>query len=146
VLDDVERRAFLVQPAREYPAPLAVGTLNIELDERAGQLLIFPGSAGFTGAQSDHGIADSDSLAGLQREIAHDAVALVEEAKNRDPLRHRGDAGVGIDRFRHVHRDRIFVTAVRLRGAAIATRRQKQRGGEQEGGRGAPHAYSGTQA
>ena len=42
VLDDVERRRFLVEPAREHPAPAFVRPLHVELDERAGQLLILP--------------------------------------------------------------------------------------------------------
>jgi hypothetical protein len=33
-------------------------------------------------------------LPGLQREVANDAVALVEQAQNRDAVGHRSDAGL----------------------------------------------------
>jgi hypothetical protein len=63
------------------------------LDESACQLLYFPGRGGFTGAEADDNIADAHGLPGFQRQVARDAVALVEEAKDRDPLRHWRGAG-----------------------------------------------------
>ena len=106
---------------------MIVGTLHIELDEGASQLLIFPRCAGFAGAQANHRVAHANRLSGPQREVADDAVALVEEAKNRDPLRHWRHPGVGVDRFGHVDRDRIFVAAIGLGRTAIAPHRQQQR-------------------
>jgi len=80
VLDDVERRRFLVDPAREYPPPAAVGLLHVQLDERPGQPLILPRRTGFAGAQADDRVLDLERLARLQGQIADDAVALVEKA------------------------------------------------------------------
>ena len=52
VLDDVERRRFLVEPAGEDPLPVPVGPLHIELDEGAGQLLRLPRRGRLAGAQA----------------------------------------------------------------------------------------------
>ncbi|MEO5613181.1 MAG: hypothetical protein ABIT68_10640 [Sphingomicrobium sp.] len=40
--------------------------------------------------QADDGVLDPHRLARLQGDIADDPVALVEEAEDGDPLRHRG--------------------------------------------------------
>jgi hypothetical protein len=89
MLDDVERRRFLIDPARKDALPAAAGLLHIQLDERAGQFLIFPRRARFAGAQADDRVPDLDRLARLQGQVADDAVALVEEAQNRDSIGHR---------------------------------------------------------
>jgi hypothetical protein len=88
VLDDVERRGFLVQPAGENAVPPPVRLLHIDLDESAGQLLLFPGSRRLAGAQPHDHIFPPDRLAGMQRNRLHDAIALVEDAEHRDALRH----------------------------------------------------------
>ena len=93
VLDDVERRRFLVEPARKDPAELAVRAAHVELDEGAGKLLDLPGRGGLAGAQPHDHVADPDRLAGPQRQVAREAVALVEQAEHRDPLGHRRRAG-----------------------------------------------------
>jgi hypothetical protein len=90
MLDDVERRRFLVNPSRKDAFPAAVGLLHVELDERPGQFLIFPWRARFAGAQADDRVLDLKCLARLQGHIADDAIALVEEAQNGDPLGHGG--------------------------------------------------------
>ncbi len=90
MLDDVERRAFLVQPARKDPLPVAIGPAHVELDEGAGQPLGFPRRGGVAGAKPDQRVLGADRLARLEREIADDAVALVEQA--RAPRRARPSA------------------------------------------------------
>ena len=72
--------------------PGAVALLDIELQEGAGQGLRLPRRGRLAGPQPDDGIADSDRLARPEREIADDAVALVEEADHGDALRHRSHA------------------------------------------------------
>jgi hypothetical protein len=93
VLDDVERGRFLVDPAGKNALPLLVGPLDIELDESPGQGLRFPWRRFLAGTQAHDRILDPHRLSRLQREVANDAVALVEKAEHRDPLRHRRDAG-----------------------------------------------------
>jgi hypothetical protein len=94
VLDRVECRRFLVQPAREDAIPFAVGPLHVELDERASQLFRLPRSGHFARAQPDDHILPPRRLAGMERDVLLDPVALVEDAEHRDALRHRGDAGL----------------------------------------------------
>jgi hypothetical protein len=70
----------------------------------------------------------------MQRDVANDAIALVEDRQHRDPLRHRRDPGLACGR-RGLSRGHLV-----LFGAAIA-------GGERERGEqrddGFVHAYSG---
>jgi hypothetical protein len=80
MFDHVEGRRFLVEPAGEDPVPVALRVADVELDEGAGQRLHLPRRARLAGAQANDRIPDSDRLAGLESEIAREAVALVEEA------------------------------------------------------------------
>ena len=107
MLDDVERRAFLVQPARKDAVPASPGLFDVELDEGTGQALILPRSGGVAGAQSDHRVAKADRLAGPQPDIADDAIALVEQPEHRDALRHRGHPRHRFDRLRRIDHHRI---------------------------------------
>jgi hypothetical protein len=93
VLDDVERRRFLVQPARKDPLPPPLRAAHAKLHESAGQLLDLPGRRRLAGPQAHGRVADPDRLARPQGEIARDAVALVEEAEDGDPLGHGRGAG-----------------------------------------------------
>jgi len=68
---------------------MLVLALHIELDESAGQRLRFPGSDRLARAQPHHHIAEAQGLPRLHRQIAFNAVALVEQADHRDPLGHR---------------------------------------------------------
>jgi hypothetical protein len=72
---------------------LSVRPLDVHLHEGAGQLFLLPRRARFAGAQADRDILHPHRLPRLQRQVADDAVALVEQAEDRDPLRHRRDAG-----------------------------------------------------
>jgi hypothetical protein len=88
VLDDVERRRFLVQPAGEHALPPLVGALDVDLHERAGQFLFLPGGGGFACPQAHHQVLPPRRLARVQGNVADDAVALVEHAEDGDALRH----------------------------------------------------------
>jgi len=92
VLDDVERRAFLVKPAGKNALPVLVHLLHVHLDESAGIVVGFPWRGLFARAQVDDDVADAHRLPRLQRDIAADAVTLVEQAKHRHALRHRCSA------------------------------------------------------
>ncbi|KRC82651.1 hypothetical protein ASE13_10430 [Sphingomonas sp. Root241] len=103
MLDDVERRSLLVEPAREDPAPALVELLHVDLHEGAGELVGFPGRGLVAGAQSHDDVVDPRRLAGLELEFARDAVALVEQAEHCLALVHRRGrgiqhAGIGSDR------------------------------------------------
>ena len=131
MLDDVERRAFLVQPARKDPFPAHPRLFDVELDERPGEAVIFPRRGRIAGAQADHGVAEADRLSGLERDVADDAVALVEQPKHRDALAHRSHARHRCHGLGHVDGDGIG-TIDRLLGvtreliAARDERRQRQ--------------------
>jgi len=141
VLDDVERRRFLVQPAREDPQPAVVAPLDFELEEGAGQFLIFPRRRGLAGKQPHGRVLDPHRLARLQRQVADDPVALVEEADDRDALGHRGHALLGLGRGLPAVRlaALLFVTLA----ASAAGKRERKQGAQGRGG--AHRAYSGIQ-
>jgi hypothetical protein len=138
MLDDVERRRFLVEPAREYPGPIAVRPLDVDLDEGAGQLLLLPRGAGLAGAKPHDHVLPARRLARMQRDVLDDAVALVEDSENRDALPHWSDA-------RLVHARRGGVGGGRRRGRVLLAAPPARREREQEQNRcGDPfHAYSG---
>jgi hypothetical protein len=66
--------------------------LHVELDERAGKLLTFPGRGRFAGAETHDGIVPAHRLARPQPDVADDPVALIENSQDGDALRHRSDA------------------------------------------------------
>ncbi|KTT69671.1 hypothetical protein NS334_14265 [Sphingomonas endophytica] len=71
-----------------------MGPAHVQLHEGAGQRFRLPRRGPFAGAQPDDRIVDPHRLSGLQRDVARDAVALVEQPDDRDALRHRGRSGV----------------------------------------------------
>jgi hypothetical protein len=91
MLDNIERRRFLEQPARKISAPFIIAAMYDHLDERAGIMFGFPGRSRFTGFQSHDKIADANRLTWLHREIAIETVALVEYPQRRNALGHRSD-------------------------------------------------------
>jgi len=95
VLDDVERRALAENPARKGALPALIGAAHVELEERAGQLVLLPRRGLLAGAQPDDRVADAKRLPGLHRQLARLAVALVEQADDRDSLGHRRTARRG---------------------------------------------------
>jgi hypothetical protein len=92
MLDNVERRRLPVDPARKDPPPVRVRLLHVHLDEGAGQLLTLPRRSGLAGPKAHDDVVPAGRLAGLQPDVADDAVALVEEPEDRDAIRHRGHA------------------------------------------------------
>ena len=66
MLDDVQGRAFLVQPARKYPLTGSVGLGDIKLDKCPGEPLILPWSRRIAGTQADDRIAHADRLTWFQ--------------------------------------------------------------------------------
>jgi hypothetical protein len=113
MLDRVERRRFPIDPARKYSSPLAVTSLDVELEEGAGQLFLFPRRSSLAGPKADDRILQPDRLAGPHGEVANDPVALVEHSDHRLALRHRSDSGLigGLDL-----RDRLIGRLLRLAG------------------------------
>ena len=134
VLDGVERRSLLVEPAREDSLELALRIADVELDEGAGQLLGLPGRGRLAGTEPDDDVADPDRLTRPQLEIALQAVALVEKADHRDSPGHR--RGAGRDRghgLRNVDRLRLGLGLVPVFGLRPAVAGAKQsEAGEQE--------------
>jgi hypothetical protein len=97
VLDDVAIRAVLEQPAGKHSPPLVAAMIeHDQLDKSSGFLRRFPLRGAFAGAQPHDRAADADAFTRLQRQIAHQAVALVEQTKQRHPIRHRGDTSINI--------------------------------------------------
>jgi len=128
----------------------ALGVGDVELDEGAGQLLDLPRRGRLAGAQPHDRVADPKRLARLHRQVALDAVALVEEADHRDALRHRSRSRrLAGHRLGHV--DGLDLGS----GLAVALplgRARRPAGGEHGGqakqgsGGGAAHASSGVHA
>jgi hypothetical protein len=101
MFDYIERRRFLVHPPRKNPLPAFVGKLGVDLDESARQLFILPRRACLARTQAHDHVLHPKRLTRAHRQVAHDAVALVEHADHRDALVHWGHAGfVDADRRR----------------------------------------------
>jgi hypothetical protein len=141
VLDDIQRRALLVDPAGEDPRPALVGALDVDLDEGAGQLLGFPGGRRLAGPQADDDILEADRLARTQSQVADDAVALVEQAEDGDALGHRRHSGLVGRGAWHLDGDGIALGWLTL--ASVAT---GKRGNRRHVNDGLLHARSGVQA
>jgi hypothetical protein len=146
VLDDVQRRRFLVHPAREDPLPAVVRPLHVELQEGAGQLLRLPRRGRLARPQAHDGVADAHRLARPQHQVADDAVALVQKADDGDPLRHRRDARLLLDRLRQADGVRLSGAGLPVRGRVLsaASGDEQQRSRDRDGS--GPHAQSGVQA
>jgi hypothetical protein len=129
VLDDIAVRPFLEQPAGEGAVPFVVAAFqHIELDEGAGFAVHFPGRRCLAGAQPHDRTADAQRLAGLERQRAGDAVALVEQADLRDALGHRCARQAVLDADR-----RLVARALFLRGIAGILRGFRASAGSEQG-------------
>jgi hypothetical protein len=118
--------------------PALVAALDVDLDERPGQLLFFPRSSRLARPEANDHVFPPSRLTGMERDILHDPVALVEDSKDRDALGHGRDVRLVRARRRRLLRGNL----IRLLGAAAACRqpkRNQQRCGELS------HAYSGIQ-
>ena len=143
MLDHVERRTFLVQPARKHPIPSAVGPPIVELDERAGQSLGFPRRGRIARPKANGDVLDPHRLTRFEREITDDPVALVEQGDHRHAIAHRGHTS-GVYPRRESFGDDLIL-GHRLILPAIARRnRQAQRGESKDAL--CSHAWSGVQA
>ena len=120
------------------PAPVAL--VHVDLDEGAGQLLLFPRRRRLARPQAHDHVLPADRLAGMQRHRLDDPVALVEDAKHRDPLRHGRDAALAIRRRGGLARRRQWSV---LLLPALAARGERKR--SQQECRPPAHAYSGIQ-
>jgi hypothetical protein len=91
--------------------------LDLKLDERPGELLLFPRSARLAGAKPNDGVPHPHRLPGPHRQVPDDSVALVEQADDRDALRHRRDARLFGGRPRRFgdHRPRRLLLPILLR-------------------------------
>jgi hypothetical protein len=110
---------------------LLVGALDVDLDERPGELLLLPRRGGLARAQPDDHIPPADRLAGTQGDVLDDPVVLVEDPEDRNALAHRGHAGlVHARRCRRIadHRRRRIVLVRRL-AAGGEREDQEQRSG-----------------
>jgi hypothetical protein len=138
VLDDIQRRGFLVQPAGEDAAPALVGLLHVDLDEGAGQLLLFPRRCRFAGAKPHDHVLPANRLARVKRDVLDDAVALVEDSQHGDALRHRRHSALTVG----CRRDLLAGRKRRVRRlAALAARSERE--SQQQRCDAAFHAYSG---
>jgi hypothetical protein len=78
--------------------PALVATLHIDLNEGAGQLLLFPRRGRLARLEPHDHVLPPRRLAGVKGDAADDAVALVEDGEDGDALRHGRHArliGVG---------------------------------------------------
>jgi len=89
MLDDVQRRRFLEQPARKDPPPLTIGTTDVRLHKCARKFLVFPGRCRLARTQADNDIAYLYRLAWPHRDVAPQAVTLVEQTEHRHTVLHR---------------------------------------------------------
>jgi hypothetical protein len=139
MLDDVERRRFLVKPSGEHPVPALVRLLDVDLDEGAGQLFLLPRSGRLARPKPHDHILPPHRLAGMERHRLDDAVALVEHAQHRHALGHGSDSALPI-------RGRSGLPRRWQRGIfalLLAARDERERGEERCAG--GSHAYSGIQ-
>jgi hypothetical protein len=126
MLDHVERWRFLVQPAGEHPIPGLVRAPDIDLNERAGQLLFFPRRRSLARTQPDEQILPTRGLARTELDIAYDAVSLVENAEYRDALGHRSHPSLASPRRPRGLAGRSALFLLALGAAAARERHRKQ--------------------
>ena len=108
----------------------------------------------FAGAQADDRAADADAFSRLQRNVADQPVAFIEQAEHGDTLFHRRHAGIGIvgTGGRACLGKRARVGWRRRRSLCLAitsgqrTKRQRYTQGEQPWSGRAAHALSGVHA
>ena len=122
---------------------MSVGPLHVHLHEGSGQLFGFPRSGRLAGPKTHGDVVDPHRLPGFQSQVPNDAVALVEQAEDRDALRHRSYAGKIPRSPRNVDGNRFI--ALDLVALAIAARRSGEQH-QRKDGPGPDHAWSGFHA
>jgi hypothetical protein len=115
-----------------------IRALNVDLDEGAGQFFFFPRRGRLARAEPDDHVLPPRRLARVKRDVLDDPVALIENAEDPDPLRHRCHAALpGSGRGGLVGGD---LGIVLLRAAAAAGQREANQNRSDQPHRG----YSGT--
>jgi hypothetical protein len=122
--------------------PVAVGPLNIDLDERAGQLFGFPRRGGLAGAQANDDVLPAHRLPGPKRHRLRDPVALVEDADDGHALSHGRDAGLIDARRRSGVRDHRSGRVLLVLPAPASGQGKRDQG---QCGSASLHVYSGIQ-
>jgi hypothetical protein len=114
--------------------------LDVDLDEGAGQLLLFPRRRRLAGAKTHDHVLPPCRLAWVKRDILDDSVALVKNSEHRDALRHRRDPAFAVGGRADLPsgRERRILPL-----GTAAARGQRQRNQQRCGS--ALHAYSGIQ-
>jgi hypothetical protein len=141
VLDHVERRRFLVEPTGKDPAPLLVGALDVELNERAGQLFGFPRGSGLARPKPHDHVLPPRRLAGVENDVLDDPITLVEDAEHGDALRHRRHSTLPGGGGRHLVR---CARRILLAIAPVASGQGDERQSNQHRSKRPHRAYSGT--
>jgi hypothetical protein len=77
---------------------MLVRLLDVDLDEGAGELLLFPRGCRLARSQAHDHVFPADRLAGVKSHVLDDAVPLVEDAEHGGTLRHRGHAALPVRR------------------------------------------------
>jgi hypothetical protein len=114
--------------------------VDVDLDEGAGQLLLFPRRGLLARTQTHDHVLPANRLAWPDRHVLDDPVALVEDAEHRHALGHRRHSALPRrgDRNVLVRRSRcVFL----LRPLAASGKRKR----DQKRSRKFPHDYSGIQ-
>jgi hypothetical protein len=114
--------------------------MDVDLDERSGQLLLLPWRRRFARAQPYDHLFPPRRLSRTQRYVLDDAVALVEDAEDRDALRHRRHSALACAGHGRIGRRRGHRVLLRR---AFPARSQRERSQKRCGD--GPHAYSGIQ-
>ena len=121
---------------------MCIGPLNVDLDEGSRQLFFFPRRGRFAGAKADDHIIPSRRLARMERDVADNSIALVEDPEDRDALRHRSH-GLALRKRASFRSRNAIGDLIGLIAAAIAGRKRDQRARQQDAR--ADHPYSGIQ-
>jgi hypothetical protein len=131
MLHDIAVGPFAEQPAGKIAPPFAVGTAShIQLHEGPGFLHIFPWRAGFAGLKPHDRVAHPQRFARFHRQVAGQAVALVEQADHCRALCHRrAGQGGGFTRpdRRPLHPDRAGLVGGGHITVATSGQRQQRR-------------------
>jgi hypothetical protein len=119
---------------------MLIGLQDVNLDKGARQPLLLPWRRRFTGAQPNDHVLPPRRLAGMQRDILNDAIALVEDAEHGHALCHWSDAALTVSSRGGLPRGGC--RCIPLLGAPAAC--GKRQDNQQRCGV-ALHAYSGIQ-
>jgi hypothetical protein len=114
--------------------------VDVELDEGAGQLLLFPRGGLLARAEADDRVLPADRLTRPKGHVLDDPVALVENPQHRDALGHRSHSALP----GRGHRDLLVrrsrrILLLRALAAGGERKRDEERSGELR------HFYSGIQ-